>query len=124
VSASEASQLEELTRVVFLIPQLETAEHDAFFDAVVTALRREFGGVTWSLEQDSVFRGWWIDPDTKQPTKNTNVLIFFDVNESKYDGNVTDYLIDLKRNLQDGMGEKIIWMTTHPVRRIAAFDLV
>lgn len=123
MSADQAAELDPLTRVVFLIPRLENAEADGLFNEVITEIRRDFGGVTWSQDHRPVFRGWWIDPVTHELSRNDNILIFFDVDPSKTSrAKLLTYLAALKQRLQNGLGEKLIWMTIYPAERITAFD--
>jgi len=122
----DASVLEKRTRIILLVPSPSTlSPHDELLNAVFTELNEDFGGVTYSNTRPAVFHGFWLDPTTQLPAPDSSILVMIDASIVDGDSGFTEllaYLGTLKRRLQDGLGQKLIWMTIHQVSRLTAAD--
>ncbi len=116
----------EGTRVVLYVPTPGThSQHDDFLSQIFDELNGDFGGVTFSQIWPAVFSGWWVDEATGIPMPDNNVMVIVDTPFTRDDPDLPDlvaYFSDLKRRLQEGLMQNLIWMTFHTIYRITAFD--
>jgi hypothetical protein len=99
--------------------------HDQFLDQIFTMLNDTFGGVTYSSTRPAVFHGVWTNPETGQPEPDSSILVVVDALITEAEPEYPDFLVqlgELKARLQQGLHQALIWMTVHPINRIAAHD--
>jgi hypothetical protein len=112
---------ERRSRITLLLPAPATQAEFLLVDDVITELIRLAGGATVSSIAPSVFDGWWIDGGGAT-VRDANVLITADINVSPDDAALLVYLDSLKLRCQQNFQQDIVWLTVHPVDRIATGD--
>lgn len=70
-----------------------------------------------------MFDGWWLD-GAGVTVRDANVLITADVNVPTDDLDLLAYLDALKARCQRDFQQDIVWITVHPVDRVATGDFM
>jgi hypothetical protein len=116
--------VEERTRITLLLPAPTTLGQFVRVDDVLTELVQICGGVTSSSLFPAIFLGRWFDPQTRTTGDDDNLLIIADALIQVSAASLIKYLESLKFRCQIDFAEKIIFITVHPVNRIATHDPV
>ena len=109
------------TRITLLLPLPGTDWQVFFLEATLADLRSLCNRVTWSSDIRDVFYVWSHEQAEKTEAEPT-VLILGDAPRPKNDLTLIGYLEILKRNCQVVFNRSPIWLTTHEVERIAAYE--
>jgi hypothetical protein len=115
--------VENRTRITMLLPAPTSLSQFLLIDEVVTHLLGTCGGITLSSDLPPAFSGVWVD-DTQVTQWESNLLIIADAPVSIGDADFALYLDRLKERAQRDFGQDIIWITIHPVSRVATSDFV
>ena len=121
--------LESRTRITLILPAPALLHQFFLLDDVMTNLTVLCGGVTSSPvfpepHHDSAFHGWWHDTKAGGVVSDSNILLVADAPLPTTEPLLHTYLEILKLNCQEDFAQDIVWLTIHPVERIADSDYV
>jgi hypothetical protein len=104
------------------LPSPTTQPEFLLLNDVITELIDFAHGATVSSLNPPVFDGWWLDQG--RSIQDANVMIIADVAAEPDVPALIAYLDRLKRRCQHDFDQDIVWLTVHPIDRIATDDRV
>lgn len=112
------------TRIFILLPVPKTLPQFYAVLDVIDELERTSGGVTRSDYYAPEIWGQWFDQLQGKRVEDELVLLISDDVAALNDLHLESHLEQIKLDAQIALGQDIVWITTHEVRRLATHDYV